>query len=355
MENKENLILRFIKNECTDQERKLIIKEAHENPLFKKELIEFKNIYIHENMPSQEASIEELLEIKEYIAKRELEALNIDDDTDTENLIKARNKKSHIILQYSAAAIIIILLALNIHYNFLHKEVENPDNTEVLTATLPIEATNTLYTAKGVKGEVTLPDSTVIILNSDSKITYPAKFTGSTRDIIFSGEGYFNVKKDSLRPMIIHCNKNFKVAVYGTTFNLKTYNNDNKAQTTLISGSIKVIENIAGKEFIRDIAPNQTYTIEQVSKTATIIKNVDTKKVSQWKDGVLSFDSTPLTEAAKILERWHGVKIEIKNTPMAHIPITATFTTESIVQIMDLLRFSTSLNYKIEDNLVTIY
>lgn len=360
MEEKD-YIVRFMQGECSKEEQELVLSEAARNPEFKKMLIELKNIYVHENMPDREASEAEYASFKEYAMQRML--LEEDEMATERHLEREANEgksRRHFfktlsrVASWSAAAIVIILLALNLRYHYLEFHDDKEVVAEVLTSSLPIESVNTLYTAKGVKGETILPDGSKVILNSDSRITYPAKFTGSTRDIEFSGEGYFEVQKDSLHPMVVRCNKNFRVIVYGTTFNIKTYNNDNNAKTTLISGSIKIVENVDGKEFVRDIAPNQTYTIEESRQLATLEQKVDTEKVCEWKDGILSFDSTPFSEVVKILERWHGLQIIVKDNSKLNIPITARFTTESIVQIMDLLKFSTGIGYSISDNIVTV-
>ncbi|MFB0974267.1 MAG: DUF4974 domain-containing protein, partial [Bacteroidales bacterium] len=59
-------------------------------------------------------------------------------------------------------------------------------------------------------------------------------------------------------------------------------------------------------------------------------------------------------DAIVILERWHGVDFEILDPAKKDMSITATFTTESVFQIMDLLHFSMGIDYKISDNKVTI-
>lgn len=358
MEEKNEMITRFITNRCTAEESQQILKMAHKDPALKKELIELRNLYIQQSMPGTSSTNKEYSIFKEYIAHKELDNKIRYSAND---LPQTRRKKGKILYKFicwSAAACIAALLTLNLKYHWT-ANVSAPAYpveavSEDAVTEISKENLHTLYTAKGIKGETILPDGSRIILNSDSRITYPSKFHGPTRDIEFSGEGYFQVKKDSLHPMVIRCNKNFKVVVYGTEFNIKSYENDNKAKTTLISGSIKIIENIGGKEFVRDIAPDQTYTIEENKQYATLKKGVDTQRECEWKDGILSFNSTPLHEAAKIMERWHGLKIEIQDPQKRNIPITARFTTESIVQIMDLLKFSTNIGYTIKDNIVTI-
>lgn len=357
MEEKDRMITRFITNRCTAEEIQQILKIAHKDPALKKELIELRNLYIQQSMPETSGTEKEYSLLKEYIAHKELD----NKTKHSGNLPYTGRRKGRIlykVLCWSAVACITVLLVFNLKYYFtdntpIQASTSTTLSEDIATSISP-EHLHTLYTAKGIKGETILPDGSRIILNSDSRITYPPKFQGPTREIEFSGEGYFQVKKDSLHPMVIKCNKNFKVVVYGTEFNIKSYDNDNKAKTTLISGSIMIIENIGGKEFVRDIAPNQTYTIEENKQYATLRKGVDTQRECEWKDGILSFNSTPLHEAAKIMERWHGLKIEIQDPKKRNIPITARFTTESIVQIMDLLKFSTNIRYTIDDNIVTI-
>ena len=362
MEDKD-YIARFIQGDCTQEEQELVLKEAARNAEFKQHLYELKNLYVHENMPDQVATDQEYLEFKKYAMQRMLleEPENRNEFEQIHIAAKQKNHRRTVmgILNWSAVATIIVLLALNIKFNFIQREQPVAEAVaeaveEVPLDSLQIDSKNILYTAKGVKGEAFLPDGSRVILNSDSRITYPAKFSGSTREVEFSGEGYFEVQKDSLHPMVIRCNKNFKVIVYGTTFNIKTYGNDNTAKTTLLSGSIRIVENVDGKELVRDIAPNQSYTIVENRQLATLETKVDTEKVCEWKDGILSFDSTPLSEVAKILERWHGIRIVVEDSGKLNIPITARFTTESIVQIMDLLKFSTDIKYSVGDNVVSI-
>ena len=55
-----------------------------------------------------------------------------------------------------------------------------------------------------------------------------------------------------------------------------------------------------------------------------------------------------MNEAIKILERWHGVEVEVKDPQRLNHKITANFESESIVRIMDLIRMTSFIDYKIE-------
>lgn len=326
----EEILIRYFNDNCTPQEEQMVLQWANENEQNKETFIKMKNLFVSQSMPLAEASDAEYREFRK-------------------NIIGFPVKFSTI-FRYTAAAIAIILLALNLHFNWIAKE---PKEATVRLADLPQECVNTIYTVKGVKGEVQLPDGSKVWLNSDSKITYPTHFSGASREIEFSGEGYFNVIKDSLRPMIVRCNKNFRIEVYGTTFNVKSYDNEETAQATLYSGTIHLVEESGGKEKITNILPDESYIIQPGAKPKNI-KLAEPEIVSAWKEGNLIFDSTTLKEAIKTLERWHGVTINVENPKLLSMHITANFKSESIVQILELLKFSIDFNYQINENVVTI-
>ena len=62
----------------------------------------------------------------------------------------------------------------------------------------------TLLTAKGNVGEFTLPDGSRVWLNGESRLKYPAEFSGPTREVALSGEAFFEVSKDSLRQFSVN-------------------------------------------------------------------------------------------------------------------------------------------------------
>ena len=50
-----------------------------------------------------------------------------------------------------------------------------------------------------------------------------AQFSGDSREINFSGEGYFDVVKNPEKPMIVKLENGIQVIVKGTKFNLTSY------------------------------------------------------------------------------------------------------------------------------------
>lgn len=60
------------------------------------------------------------------------------------------------------------------------------------------------------------------------------------------------------------------------------------------------------------------------SDQCRIIKNDHSKQVSMWKDNVISFKDTPLTEVVKVLNRWYNVNFKIEDEQASKYVYTLT-------------------------------
>lgn len=253
-----------------------------------------------------------------------------------------------------AAALFIPLLAGAIYLLVERKStMENLDDAhrqvELLTSQT---AGNVTYFANpGTKSIVVLPDSSIVRLNGESRLIVPQTFDAKVRELFLSGEGYFEVRHHEDWPMVIHTSKDVSVKVLGTTFDLSAYDNDTKVKLTLIEGKVILTEE---KSHIQhEVKPHQEISISERTETspsalpAPEIKRADIKKNTGWVNGDLIFDNTPMPEVVKQLERWYGVNIHIVGDDILDYHFTATFTTESITRVLDLIKFSSLLEYDI--------
>ena len=60
-----------------------------------------------------------------------------------------------------------------------------------------------ITTSFGEKRQVTLPDGTLLVLNSCSQVRYPDRFVGDLREVELEGEGYFRVARNEKMPFIV--------------------------------------------------------------------------------------------------------------------------------------------------------
>lgn len=222
------------------------------------------------------------------------------------------------------------------------------NRSEVVPETSP-EISNRIYTVEnGVKGKVTLPDSTVVWLNCGTTLALSDDFN-QQRWVTLSGEAYFDVKADKQNPFYINTGKGVTVKVTGTEFNLSCYNDQNDIKLCLLEGSVELL---SGKKTI--------YKMTQHEEVSILNSNVAPTKAeaefrTAWMQGRLLFDDTPMEEVVKKLEKWYGVRINVQNSKILKSSFTGDFQSESIIQVLELMKITSAVNYRIEGNEVSIY
>ena len=236
---------------------------------------------------------------------------------------RVQQRRLHYLTLGVAAALALALVTNAFILLFGRSGTSGPSGVEVESALplgriamaeYPSAYTQTIYTNKGTKGEVILPDSSIVKLNSDSKIVFPNKFHGSTREVFVTGEAFFKVKSNPDTPMVVNTSKGLMVKVRGTEFNLRAYENESITRTTLYRGKVDIVAKRAEGEHVvlAELKPNESFVTRAKEKSLKVA-NADTVKISAWCKGLLVFDNTPMDMVVKELERWHGAHITVKN------------------------------------------
>lgn len=151
---------------------------------------------------------------------------------------------------------------------------------------------------------VVLPDESEVKLNANSIIYFPERFTDERR-VTLSGEAFFRVKRDVHRKFIV--NAGFQeVEVLGTEFNVKSYPEESKTITALVSGRLKVKSKLENdhNEFI--LNPGDMAINGKGKKL--IVQVSDINKERAWQSGEFYFDGDNLEEVLAIISRWYDVK-----------------------------------------------
>jgi transmembrane sensor len=258
---------------------------------------------------------------------------------------KIRFEEKNIILRafYSsalvkAAALVIAMFVLGAGiYLLVRTPVQVP----------AVIAWNERTTLPGEKAIITLNDNSKIILNAASKLKYPLRFTGNSREIYLEGEAFFEVSHDSSKPFIVH-SSNITTTVLGTKFNINAYKPENEISVSLLEGKVKVSnQKMTGAEDIMLLKPAQQLIYNKSNEISEVV-NFDVQKETGWKDNILKFKNEPLDKVFVVLERAFGVKFELDMKGQAKPKISATFKNDSIQTILTVLKNLTDLQYKIE-------
>ena len=163
---------------------------------------------------------------------------------------------------------------------------------------------------EGQQKKVHLPDGSEIILNAGTVLVYPSVFSGETRSVYLSGEGYFDITPDQKHPFIVKT-QYVKVRVLGTKFNLKAYSQQQKTITTLQSGSV-VIQKVDGNNDLAILSPNEQLEYDNQSGLC-YERKINASLYSGWTKGELNFISQSLSEIVHTLEQRYAITIHISS------------------------------------------
>lgn len=209
------------------------------------------------------------------------------------------------------------------------------------------------YTPKGEINHLTLPDGTLVQMNSNATLLYPVQFIGETRSVYLIGEANFKVAKNEQQPFIVKSN-DFQVTALGTEFNMKVYPEEPLLSTTLISGSVEVRFNNITTSVI--LQPNEQLTYNKQTKEKTI-SYPDISDVTAWQRGELVFRSVTLKEIFTVLERKYPYSFVYALNTLKDDKYMFRFKDKtSLHEVMDIIsRVSGNIRYKIENDKCYVY
>ncbi len=325
MENKIpwNIIAKNLKSQATTEEQAILESWLKEDDNHLKTLSEIQNVY------TLTSSIPPF-----FFPDEDKAWTKIDRQTGTgeKKVIQIFNQ-----IKYTAAAVILLLLGFSLFWIYNEYTQENfLQYSEIIAP-------------PGQKTLVVLPDSSYVWLNSGSSLKYSGNFNVKEREVVLNGEAFFDVKKDETKRFRVQTGI-LTVQVYGTTFNLKNYENDLTQEITVSEGKVGVSDKT--KE-IRQLTPGQQVILNKNTKKLSF-SVADPDIVSSWKNNEMRFDNTPFAEVVKYLERWYGVSINIDPLMVGKHNYTFKIKTESLTEMLEKIKLMTSIEYEINGKDVII-
>jgi len=215
-----------------------------------------------------------------------------------------------------------------------HEVVELPTNTiQQLVLTTP----------RGSTYQLTLPDGSLVWLNAGSTLKYPSTFNDQERLVVLEGEAFFEVSK-SQAPFRVQSTHQ-TVEVLGTLFNVSAYTDEHTTQTTLVEGSVQVVD--AHMKSRNQLIPGQQSTLQKNGLVE--IKKVDMEQYIAWKDGLFYFQKTPFDDMMRQISKWYDVDVVYKSTIPNYTFSGRMGRNLSLMTVLELLNVS-SIQVKLVNN-----
>ncbi|WP_158288388.1 FecR family protein [Mucilaginibacter psychrotolerans] len=205
---------------------------------------------------------------------------------------------------------------------------------------------NTIETPAGGQYKVILPDGTKVWLNALSSLRYPVVFAGDTRQVVLTGEGYFEVAHDKDHPFFVQSSGQ-SIRVLGTHFNVNSYQDEPVNRTTLLEGRIKISIGSSDKILIPGEQASVTNKQIQVTKA-------DPEESVAWKNGDFVFEQAPLSMIMRQISRWYDVKV-ICGGDVGNIKLSGSISrSKSLKEVLTVLEITEAVHFKIKERSVLV-
>jgi ferric-dicitrate binding protein FerR (iron transport regulator) len=248
---------------------------------------------------------------------------------------------------YAAAAVLLLGILTPAAYFYMRPKTEQ---------TNPVVQYAEVVTQRGEIKTIFLPDQTKVMLNVDSRLTYPIDFTNE-RSVELQGQAIFDVTTDNGRPFMVMAT-DMKVRVLGTVFDVKSYSDDVSSQVSVASGKVEVELSQENVETRHD-TPILLEKNQQVKVNKTIGSfeklTIDVDKCLSWTDGSLYFNQTPIKEVVNMLNRHYPhVNIELAEGEYSDV-MSGEHDNKSLEAVLISINYLLGVKHKKEGNKIILY
>ncbi|RYU91591.1 FecR family protein [Mucilaginibacter terrigena] len=210
-----------------------------------------------------------------------------------------------------------------------------------------VPSINTITTPRGGQYQVVLPDGTKVWLNSASSLSFPTRFTGTTRQVEITGEAYFEVTKNAAMPFRVKTNK-AQIEVLGTHFNVMAYDDESTMKTTLLEGAV----NITAGTFSARLRPGQQAQIK-ASGQSKVVDDIDVDDETAWKNGIFQFREVHIDAILRQAARWYDVDVTYSGKIPDKVFTGRLSRNVKASVLLDILKY-TGINLKIEGKKIIV-
>lgn len=207
----------------------------------------------------------------------------------------------------------------------------------------------------GQRHKILLSDGTLVQLNAGSKLTFPASFSGKTREVYLKGEGFFEVSKNAKYPFIVKTDY-VDIKVLGTTFNISAYEDERFTTTVLVEGKVNVSQKdklLGNSEFT--LAPGQG-CFYSISSKSSVVREVDVNDYVLWKDGLYYFKDRPLRDVVSRVHKFYNYSIQIESEKLANTLVSGKLVlSDDLKEVMEYLSKTVEGKYEVKsDGLIVL-
>ena len=203
----------------------------------------------------------------------------------------------------------------------------------------------------GEQIEYTLPDQSMVKLNSNSSISFRQNWGDKkNRKVWLKGEAYFQVRKNlEVNQKFQVLTKDLKVEVLGTTFNVNV--RDDETTVFLEEGKINLI--LENREEDLGMIPGEIVAYSRQTKSPEK-KEVVKEIPASWRNGTVEFRESSLKEILQRLSEIYGLEVTYESRTHLNRKFQISIPIEELDVAFEVLKEVTQLDLVLQSKQIIV-
>lgn len=197
-----------------------------------------------------------------------------------------------------------------------------------------------------------LPDSTKVVLNLGSGLSWTPDFGRQDRRVVLKGEGYFEVYPDKDHPFIVESN-GLETRALGTAFNIEAYQGETEMRVSLLHGKVAITD--VQKTLPPAILQTGQLLRYRYAQKDRQVENISVGNSLAWTAGGMTFNRIPLSEALDRLARRYRIHIRYDPQRLKDKTVSGSFHATSWEKLLPNILFVHDLQYSVRDSTISIH
>ncbi len=263
-----------------------------------------------------------------------------------------------------AASVLLVLGAGYVAYQIVN---QSPDQTiqaqlrqiSPALADQPVEQTNNTVEVQTIR----LEDGSVVQLDPNSTLQYPAHFSATNREVYLRGKAFFSIARNPKKPFWVYT-RTVSTQVLGTSFWVSAFANAPQAKVEVKAGRVSVYR-LSDVEKVRQGQRNERVGViltpnQQVAYNETDGRFVKTvvgqpSQLTPSRQNAFVFDETPVANVFAQLEQTYGLPVLYDAATLKNCYLTANLTGLPMFDQLTLICKITRSSYELVDGQIVIH
>ena len=182
-----------------------------------------------------------------------------------------------------------------------------------------------LATGLGQQSEVRLPDGSTLRLDTHTRLN--VTFRRHRREVVLpEGQALFRVQGDAARPFDVLAGP-MRITVVGTRFSVRytpSVPGDAGVRVAVEEGRVRVARADDPWPDAIELTAGQQVASDGAGRIGPVVA-VPTTGIAPWRDGHVSFDDTPLSQALAEFARYGSTQLVVRDPGVGALRLTGTF------------------------------